>query len=365
MAENYVTEYDTFVTYCKRIGELYKFKCNKNITFYQALSDIEDNNTSDQLKEEITKAKQILKGTPREDEKLWEDVIIEAEKYAFFKGAIRFLFTKNNIGDDWNAFDKKWKNATDYFDSYGVQDGKEPNKKYRTNSLLMKSLLAKCDDFWKKIYGHFEFSNDAIRWKRILTSNNWRTAVDAIMGTEITDDVTSKFIAEINDTYIKNIVDDGLMNYVCNEMSGAWIRNIPYYNYQAIWINGRPNSRVDLNPILSKLKFDGSISYRNDDGRDSNISHCRYYKCCYKNVDFEYKGYYFNWKGNPNNKELDVYLTEVNWNDYKKRPNPTIVKNTEEDTHYCFKVTKKMEDDTSLFTQALDNLISEYKLDIK
>ena len=367
MAENYVTEYDTFVTYCKRIGKFYKVKCNKNITFYQALSDIEfDNNTSDQLKEEITKAKQILKGIPREDGKLWEDVIIEAEKYAFFKGAIRFLFTKNNIGDDWNAFDKKWKNATDYFDSNGVQDGKEPNKKYRTNSLLMKSLLAKCDDFWKKIYGHFEFSNDAIRWKRILTSNNWRTAVDAIMGTEITDDVTSKFIAEINEPYIKNIVDDGLMNYVCNEMSGAWIRNIPYYNYQAIWINGRPNSRVDLNPILSKLKFDGSISYRNDNGRDSNISHCRYYKCCYKNVDFEYKGYYFNWKGNPNNKELDVYLTEVNWNDYKKRPNPTIVKNTEEDTHYCFKVTnKEMEGDTSLFTQALDNLISEYKLDIK
>lgn len=369
MAENYITEYDTFVTYCKRAGELYKFKCNNNITFYQALSDVVfDGNISDQLKEEIAKAKQILKGTPRKDGKTWKEVIIEAEKYAFFKGAIRFLFSKEEIGDDWGHFDTKWGNAIKYFDNNGngVQDGKEPNKQYCTNSLLMKSLLAKCDDFWKKIYGHFEFSNDAIRWKRILTSNNWRSAVDVIMGTEITDDVTSKFIAEINDPYIKNIVDDGLMNYVCDKMSGAWIRNIPYYNYQAIWINGRPNNRVDLNPILSKLKFDGSISYRKyDDNRDSNISDSRYYKCYNKNVDFEYKGYYFNWMGNPNQTELDVYLTEEKWADYKKRLNPTNDKNTDEDTHYCFKVTEEMKSDTKKFTDALDCLINEANNDSK
>ena len=363
MAENYVTDYDTFVTYCKRAGEISISYLNNDSKFYQSLSSIKsDGNTSDQMEEEIDKAQQILKGTTREDGKSWKEVIIEAEKYAFFKGAIRCLFTKGKIGDDWEHFDTKWENAQKYF----YENGVKKDTSYRDKALLMKSLLANCDNFWGKIWWHFEFSNDAIRWKRILTSNNWIAAVDAIMGTEITDVVTSKFIDEINDPYIKNIVDDGLMNYVCNEMSGAWIRNIPYYNYQAIWINGRPNNRLDLNPILSKLKFDGSISYRNTEGRDSTIPNCRYYRCFDKNVDFKYKFndkyYYFNWWGNPNETKLDVYLAEDNWNGYKKRPNPTSDKGTDEDRYYCFRVTKDMESDPSKFTDALDELIKKLQI---
>jgi hypothetical protein len=80
-------------------------------------------------------------------------------------------------------------------------------------------------------------------------------------------------------------------------------------------------------------------------------------------VDFKYKlndkYYYFNWWGNPNETELDVYLTEDNWNDYKKRPNPTSDKGTEEYSHYCFQVTKEMEEEVSKFTEALDKLIHD------
>lgn len=365
MAENYVSEYDNFVTYCKRAGEIYKFKCNKNITFCKALSDVVfDGNTSDQLKEEIAKAKQILNREQRSDGKTWKEIIIEAEKYAFFKGAIRFLFTKKDIGDDWEHFDAKWANAQEYFDKYGVKDGTENDKLYKSNALLMKSLLANCDDFGKKIWWHFDFSNDAIRWKRILTSGNWRNAVDTIMGMGVTTETTRKSIAAISEPYIyiKNIVDDGLMDYVCNEMSGAWIRNT-YHGYHAIWISGDPASQVVLNPILSELQFEGKISYRNTEGRDSTIPNCRYYRCFDKNVDFKYKlndkYYYFKWWGNPNETELDVYLTEDNWNDYEKRPNPTTDKNTEEDTYYCFGVTKEMEEEVSIFTDALDKLIHD------
>lgn len=317
----------------------------------------------EQVKEEIAKANQILNGGQRSDGKSWEEIIIEAEKYAFFKGAIRFLFTDGNGNIIWDDFDTKWENAQKYFNEDGVKDGKENDKLYKSNAILMKSLLANCNDFWHKIWRHFEFSNDANRWKRILTSSNWRAAVDAIMKTEITDNAASMFIKEINDPNIKNIVDDGLMNYVCNEMSGAWIRTIPYYNYQAIWINGRPNSRVDLNPILSNLKLKGLISYRNTEGRDSTIPKCRYYKCFGKNVDFKYKfndkDYYFNWWGTPNKTELDVYLTEDNWNDYKKRPNPTSDKGTDEDIYYCFRVTEDMENNTSLFIKGLKELIEQ------
>lgn len=359
MAENYVTEYDTFVTYCKRAGEIRKFKHNNNDTFYKVLYSIEFvGNTSDQLKEEIAKAKQIHNGGQRTDGKTWEEIIIAAEKYAFFKGAIRFLFTKEKIGDDWEHFNPKWENAIKYFDynGHGVQDGEELNKKYRTNSLLMKSLLAKCDDFDKKIWRHFEFSNDAIRWKRILTSNNWRTAVDTIMGTEVTDEITAKFINEVKNQYIKNIVDDGLMNYVCKERPGAWIRST-YHNYHAIWQNGYPSYQIVLNPILAQLKFNNTIEY----SEKNRIKDCRYYKCEDKNVDFIYKNHFFQWWGNPNDKKLDVYLMEEKDNriNYKQRHDQIIEGLPDNESYYCFRVTKEMEEDTALFIDKLECLIAQ------
>lgn len=314
----------------------------------------------ERCKEEIAKAEQILNGGQRTDGKNWEEIIIEAEKYAFFKGTIRFLFQNAEgkvTNDSWKQFDTKWDNAQKYFDENGVKD-KTP---YKDDALLMKTLLANCDNFWKNIWSRFEFSNDKVRWKRILTSDNWKIAVDAIMKEEVTKETTNSFVNTIEDPYIKNIVDDDLMNYVCNKMSGAWLRST-YHGYQAIWISGYPASQIVLNPILAQLKIDY---------RDKNrIENCRYYKCVNKNVDFKYKfndtDYFFNWKGNPSPTELDVYLTEENWNGYKKRPNPTTDKGTEEDTHYCFRVTKEMEKDTSLFTKELDRIINEaIKNDLK
>jgi hypothetical protein len=76
----------------------------------------------ERCKEEIAKANQILKEEKRKDGKSWEEIIIEAEKYAFFKGSIRFLFTKKNMGDDWGGFDTKWENAQEYFDGNNVDE---------------------------------------------------------------------------------------------------------------------------------------------------------------------------------------------------------------------------------------------------
>lgn len=310
--------------------------------------------TKDQVKEEIAKAKQILNGAPRSDGKSWEEIIIEAENYAFFRGVIRFLLTPKKIGDDFEYdfeyFDTKWINAQEYFDKDGVKDGKE---KFKSNALLMKSLLANCDDFRKKILWHFEFSSDADRWKRVLTSGNWRNAVDAIMGTGVTTETTRKSIDAISEPYIKNIVDDGLMNYVCNEMSGAWIRT--YHNFHAIWQSGYPAYRIVLNPILAELKCDDKIDYSNE----NSIPNCRYYKCKNHNVNFKYNNHFFQLKGNPNEKELDIYLMENDWTVNKKRPNPTSEKGTDEDIYYCFRVTKDMESDTSKLTDALDELIKQ------
>ena len=361
MAENYVTEYDTFVTYCKRAREIGIYKRKNNLSFYQALSSIKfDGNTSDQMEEEIAKAKQIIdengalrnyEGSCKKSDgsyyQFWEEIIIEAENYRFFKGAIRFLFTKKDIGDDWNNFETKWGNAQKYFDKNGVKDGKE---KYMSNALLIKSLLANGD--WNNIWWHFEFSNDANRWKRILTSGNWRNAVDAIMCKEVTTETTGKSIEAISEQYIKNIVDDELMDDVCNNMSGAWIRST-YHGFHAIWQSGYPAYQIVLNPILARLKFNNIVDYC----EKNRIENCRYYKCVDKNVDFKYGSHFFRWWGYPNEEKLDVYLMENDWADYKKRPNPLSDKGTDEDKYYCFRVTEDMECDTPKFIEALDNLV--------
>jgi hypothetical protein len=323
--------------------KLIKLLSSRSNDIYNALANDFDSfelgdryHAQEQVKEEIAKAKQILNGSPRHDGECWENTIIKAEKYAFFKGAIRFLF-QNPMGGtegeaDWSNFNIKWENANKYFDEGGVKDGEE---NYKSNSLLMKSLLANGD--WCNIWWHFEFSNDANHWKRILTSNKWKNAVDAIM-IDITTDTNI-----IKNYWIKNIVDDGLMDYVCKEMPGAWIRST-YHGYHAIWKSGCPASQVVLNPILAQLNIDKKIKYCSD----NRIENCRYYKCKDRNV-------------NPNEIELEVYLMEEEWRDYKKRKEPKDPDLTDKENYYCFSVDDDEKENTDSFIRKLDNLIEEVK----
>lgn len=350
---------------CKAINNIN----NSNIYIYLSNGGELTDFTKDQVKEEIVKAKQIIDKSEKirsyegfyksSDCKTWEDIIIKAEEFAFFKGAIRFLFPKGegnseNVwgNSDTKCFDTKWGNAQKYFDDDGVKDGTDNDKLYKSNALLMKTLLANCDDFWEKIWWHFNFTNDANRWRRILTSGNWGNAVDAIMCTEVTTETTKKSIGSITEPLIKNIVDDRLMDYVCNNMPGAWIRST-YHGYHAIWQSGYPSYQIVLNPILARLKAQSSIDYHND----NKIDNCRYYKCVNKNVLFKYNKHFFQWYGNPNDKELDIYLMEEEWKGYKKRLNPTNDKGTEEDTHFCFRVDINTTPVT--FVKKLDCLIAQ------
>lgn len=295
-----------------------------------------------QVNEEIAKAKQIE--VPRYDGKSWEHIINEAESYAFFKGAIRFLFTKETIGDDWDDFDMKWENAQKYFDDNGVKD----KTLYKTNALLMKSLLANGN--WNNIWWHFEFSNDKVRWKRILTSDNWKIAVDAIMSKEVTNETTNSVVNTIEDPHIKSIVDDGLMDYVCNENSGARIRGT-YHGYHAIWQSGYPKYQIVLNPILSELYHSGKIEYCGE----YEIKNCRYYQCKDKNVNFKYNNHHFQWWGEPDENALDVYLLKEN-EDYCMK-NQALDEAPDEDKYFCFRVTEDMS--TKDFLKKLECLIQQ------
>lgn len=175
MAENYVTGYDNFITYCKCAEKIHKCLYGENISFYKALSSLEiDGNTSDQLAEEISKAKQILKGEQRPDGKTWEEIIIEVEKYAFFKGAIRFLFTDGEGNINWCDFDKKWANVKKYFDENG-----EMAKDYQEDAILLRYYISKFKKWWE--FWGFTYDNKPSTWKQLLISNRYLTNHNVLM----------------------------------------------------------------------------------------------------------------------------------------------------------------------------------------
>lgn len=110
-----------------------------------------------QLLEEIAKAKQIKQNHD------WKNKIHEAEKAAFFKGAIAFLFNNEKGETDWNNFDTKWKTAQQLFDKDGVKADKMVD--------AMHTLYSYCDDWGSQFWWNAKiFNGKASTWKdQILT----------------------------------------------------------------------------------------------------------------------------------------------------------------------------------------------------
>ena len=145
MAENTVSGYNDFISLCNRFGEI-KTSEHLDKGIYTVLSNHKFNNPSEQLAEEIEKARQILTGNYNGNiadlkGKTWEDVIIEAENYAFFKWAIRFLF-RNEKGEwDWKDFDTKWGNVQRYFKKECQKDDKSAVNEEWDNAGLLQKLI--------------------------------------------------------------------------------------------------------------------------------------------------------------------------------------------------------------------------------
>lgn len=133
----------------------------EKMPYTNTLSDFES-----RCNEEIVKAKQILDedSKPRQYKGLhskkdsycyqtWEEIIKNAEKNAFFKGTIRFLFQNAEGEVDWNDFDTKWSSAKEYFSD--------------TNNVQTVELAKYCNDSQiKEIWNRYSFSD--MYWKPIL-----------------------------------------------------------------------------------------------------------------------------------------------------------------------------------------------------
>lgn len=333
MAENFVTEYDNFVAYCKRVGEIHQFKCNKKVSFNQALSGTKFiGNISDQLKEEVVKATKII------DNPLWEEYINKAEICRYLKGKIWVLFQKGE-NTDLDQFNQRLDLLNTILDN---QD------KY----YLPKILLSYYDK--EKPKKTIELKKDKKTWKVLLTDKKTGLfdCFQRIKFNTINTDIKYQWIKDVSTTQLLNysrkdakilgsegssIVlwgTSGCRRYVFgNEVLG----NVVIGNYRTLLLDKKielQNKKIELqnnNIIVKKTNF---------------VS-------CF-DVNFKYNNHYFQWLGTPNEKELDVYLMENFWSDYKKRPNPTTDQGTDEDKYYCFRVES---DNLDVFLKRLDALI--------
>ena len=341
--ENYVEGGDSYINTLVLIDTI----ANKNFRINE-LKQGEYKVAKDQITEEIEKAKQILNGAPRNDGKTWEEVIIDAESYAFFKGAIRFLFQNGEGGVCWENFDKKWENAKTYF--------KEEPKDFN----LLKKLIS-CSEFSDMemiYYDNYHWRNDVL-----LNSSLYECVNNFLLGnlnkehTGWTD--AQKFV--FNDLVEKDILEGILPNCQLEEYGRGY----------RLWIKGIGNGQswkkyligCVRNEILSKL-YGGKIgeSYKDESKIYTGQKNDKGSFFWGEHVDFKYKEHFFQWYGSPNEKELDVYLMEIMENerkDYKKRSNPTNDKGTDEDNYYCFRVSSEMVENTTRFTDELNKLIEQ------
>lgn len=320
---------------CKHSHDIYSYLADKNTI-------IESDFAKEQVNEEIEKIKQIKEGGEE-----WETQIIEAENYAFFHGAIRFLFRNENGDINWSNFDTKWEKAQKYFDANGIKGD------YKKDSILLRQLIC-CFTKWRQLW-LIVYDNTANSWRDILLNNELKSPVNSILlgsfcdlteGSKIIDfekgyePLQKQSHEDLYQTTLLSNVEKGTILHWRQDWNKSYA--IYYSNCkrsQCIFFIGNKRNML-LKDFESVQKIDcgkGKVFFGGGE------------------VNFKYSQKDFQW-----NRYEYVYLQDKTDNKIKKdNPNPQ----TEEDEYYCFKV-EEIENETN-FQGKLDKLIEQAKAENK
>ena len=171
--------------------------------------------------EEIEKAKKIC------EEDTWEEKIITAENYAFFRGSIRFLFRDSQGNTDWRLFDQKWENVQRYFKSEKTADGASAMNESYNNASLLKALISRFNR-QEQYYG-------VLHWRHRVFNNKPNTWLYYLLHQAITEPVHQLLIG--NDTpqplrpsesiewehTVYQLSNTGLLDFVVEKIPYSWI----------------------------------------------------------------------------------------------------------------------------------------------
>ncbi|EID84356.1 hypothetical protein MSI_21890 [Treponema sp. JC4] len=266
------------------------------------LCELDENNlpqvfnfVSDQMKEEIEKAKQ-KKNTE------FIQKINKAENYAFFHGAIRFLFHDEQNNLDWNNFDKRFENAKRYFNN----DGTKINK-YE----LLKKYISFFDNWNFHFESNFIFDSEKKTWRDNLLNINRRKPTELLlMG------YNKRSESSFEDPYQRYV-----HNYLLNTDALITLgENIPGSTIKYKWWWG--NSYV-VHPYNCKAEWKiYYIHYRNElltnikgiAFVDENQEKWRKNGLCWnKNIYFRYKEHNFLW-----DEQNKIYLLKDDFSKTRK-----------------------------------------------
>lgn len=137
----------------------------------------------------------------------WEKAIRTAEEYAFFHGAIRFLFLDAKGSVSWSNFGTKWRNAQAYFYSGGIRNEFEENGDCK----LLRRLIAFFDS--EKDFKEIFFDNDVDNWRTYVLLNGKLTSKvhQLLMDNDVNDFDYTGFHSNISDKYV-NYLQTYLVN---------------------------------------------------------------------------------------------------------------------------------------------------------
>ena len=166
---------------------------------------IKSNVASEQQNEEREKAKKIIEDIN------WEEIIVSAEKYAFFKGAVRFLFRNENGEWNWRNFNRKWNNTQVFFGKEGA---------YQKDTMLLRYFISKFMD-WSLFEG-MTFDNAGSSWRTVLLDKKWMKPIHEILisdNIEIEDNYQSVLMSSdnIQKRLQEDLVSTNLLDYIVSD----------------------------------------------------------------------------------------------------------------------------------------------------
>ena len=104
---------------------------------YKAVASYNAENASGAIKEEVSKAKVIINNP----DKHWENIFIQAESHAFFKGMVRFFFDPKQ---DISVFSHRYAIVSKMFTQDGI------SKEFRKEHILIRAMMSQLNT-WKEL----------------------------------------------------------------------------------------------------------------------------------------------------------------------------------------------------------------------
>lgn len=302
-------------------------------------SDEEIGQYQQRWNEEIEKAKKIC------EDITWEEKIIKAENYTFFRGSIRFLFRDAQGNIDWNLFEQKWENVQKYFKDKKVGKKESAMNEAYDNSSLLKALISRMDTsqfgsvlWWK----HRTFNNRPNTWLYYLLHQDITNLIHELLlgNTQVLSRQPSKEGSWEHILY--QLSNTSLLDFVINDKPNYWIRT--YHNHLAIFPSGagvflNAKDRDDFLLRDAEITIDQAYIVGNNEflyGSD---------------IDFKYKNYNYRWYSNDY-----VYLLN---NEGRCIAKQSSEGESYEERYYCFKYNKEK------VKEVLQKIKEEYERDIK